>query len=655
MLVILLPLNYLAWVWLFSRRGNYDRRELAITSAAWWTLSLVALTETLSVSGRLRLPWLAIGWIFATVATLAVGRCLTVPTIEQRSLQQKVAVVLGGPGRADWWMISASGFIWICVGLAALISPPNGSDQLQYHLPRVVQWAERHSVAFFPTHYYAQLFAPPLAEWMMLHSYILSGGDRFVGLVQWLAFSGSAICASLIARELGSAIRGQIVAAVFCMTLPQGILGASGAKNDWVLSFWLAAMVWFLLRARTDLGFLNSCNIGIAMGATVLSKGTAYPFAPFIVLACLIPLIRLDWKTVVKRAPIVFGLVLLLNGPQWARNHSLGGSFFGLAAPDVAGHDKYTIDRIDVSNTIANVLREATTHLGSPSDALNQHATKVVRALIAGMNVDPDDPGATNYSHFFIPHSSREEYDAGNPLHLIVAAAIFFLIFIGWRRSGPTVVLLALGIFSSFVFYCALFRWEIWCPRLHLPLFVVAAGLIAAVSCQHYPKLVLSVAFIFLLTAFLPALCNDSRPLLFSGNFRHPEGKSIFLRSRADLYFTEERSLAATYIPAANAIHAESCADIGLDASLQPNSHDYALVALARGPERKSQFRYVGVYNLSTKFSTASDLRTPCIVVCFGCRDHGAKWSEYSTVLPRTLTFGDLVMFTGDPQQSGKP
>ena len=252
------------------------------------------------------------------------------------------------------------------------------------------------------------------------------------------------------------------------MTLPQGILGASGAKNDWVLSFWLAAMVWFLLRARTDLGFLNSCNIGIAMGATVLSKGTAYPFAPFIVLACLIPLIRLDWKTVVKRAPIVFGLVLLLNGPQWARNHSLGGSFFGLAAPDVAGHDKYTIDRIDVSNTIANVLREATTHLGSPSDALNQHATKVVRALIAGMNVDPDDPGATNYSHFFIPHSSREEYDAGNPLHLIVAAAIFFLIFIGWRRSGPTVVLLALGIFSSFVFYCALFRWEIWCPRLHL-------------------------------------------------------------------------------------------------------------------------------------------------------------------------------------------
>jgi hypothetical protein len=193
MLVILLPLNYLAWVWLFSRWGKYDRRELAIISVAWWMLSLVALTETLSISSRLQLPWLAVGWILATIAILVIGRYLTVPTIEQRSLGQNVAVVSGGLGRADWWMISASGFIWICVGLAALISPPNGSDQLQYHLPRVVQWAERHSVVFFPTHYYAQLFAPPLAEWMMLHSYILSGGDRFIGLVQWLAFSGSAI------------------------------------------------------------------------------------------------------------------------------------------------------------------------------------------------------------------------------------------------------------------------------------------------------------------------------------------------------------------------------------------------------------------------------------------------------------------------------
>jgi Dolichyl-phosphate-mannose-protein mannosyltransferase len=642
----------LASLWLFSRR-QFDKRELVIVSAVWWTLSLVVLTETISYQNRLTLPWLASGWVFATVVLLVAGRYLDKPAARERSIPQPLTVVSPRLAWADWWMIVGSGFIWLCVGMAAFVSPPNGSDQLQYHLPRVVQWAERHSVSFFPTHYYAQLFAPPLAEWMMLHSYILSGGDRFVGLVQWLAFSGSAICVSLIARELGSGIRGQIVAAVFCVTLPQGILGASGAKNDWVLSFWLAAMVWFLLRAQTDHSLLNSCNIGISLGATILSKGTAYSFVPLILLACLIPLLRSDWKIILKRAPVVIALVLLLNAPQWIRNYSLGGSPFGLASPDVAGHDKYTIDRISVQGTIANVLREATTHLGSPSDALNRHATTAVRTLISGMNVDPDDPGATNYSHFFIPHSSREEYDAGNPLHLVIITAIFVLVLIGWRQSGLTVALLALGILGSFVFYCALFRWEIWCPRLHLPLFVVAAGLVATVSCQRYPKLVLPVTSILLITAFLPALCNDSRPLLFSGKLRHPDGRSIFLRSRAELYFAEERWLAATYIPAAQAVQKETCTDIGLDESIHPNSHDYALVALARIPQRGSNFRYIGVNNLSTKYAKPPDLRPPCLIVCFGCLAHTEKWAEYSTALPRTQVYGDIMIFSDDSREPG--
>jgi hypothetical protein len=166
---------------------------------------------------------------------------------------------------------------------------------------------------------------------------------------------------------------------------------------------------------------------------------------------------------------------------------------------------------------------------------------------------------------------------------------------------------------------------------------------------------VLPLAAIFLITAFLPALCNDTRPLLFSGKLRHPDGKSIFLRSREDLYFTEERGLAATYIPAASAIRAESCTDIGLDASIQPNSHDYALVALAKAPHRNSQFRYVGVHNLSTKFATASDLRMPCIVVCFDCRDRADKRDEYSKALPRTQILGDLAIFSANAPSSNVP
>ena len=145
------------------------------------------------------------------------------------------------------------GAIAAVTAFTAWVSPPNSVDAFGYHLVRVVYWAQAGSVRFFPTHYFNQLSMPPLAEYAMLHTYVLSGGDRLVNLVQWVGFAGSILAVSLIAQALGAGRRGQMLAAVFCATLPNAILQASGAKNDCVLSLWLAAMVYFTLRQA---GFL---------------------------------------------------------------------------------------------------------------------------------------------------------------------------------------------------------------------------------------------------------------------------------------------------------------------------------------------------------------------------------------------------------------
>ena len=136
------------------------------------------------------------------------------------------------------------------------------------------------SVSFYATPELRQLKMPPWAEYAMLQFHGLSGGDRFDGLVQWFSFAGSVAGVSLIAGLLGAGMRGQALAAVLCATIPQGLLEASGAKNDCVAAFWLVALVYYLLRFGRDPSAGNAWGIGGALGLACLTKTIAFVLAP---------------------------------------------------------------------------------------------------------------------------------------------------------------------------------------------------------------------------------------------------------------------------------------------------------------------------------------------------------------------------------------
>ena len=151
------------------------RDSIVRTVTAFGAIAVV-MTETLGAAGWLRPVPVAVAWLAVCIATAWRLRRMTAPRLPRL-------------GAVEWVLVSACAGIVAVVAVVALLSPPNSADAMTYHLPRVVYWAQAGSVAFFPTPYYNQVMLAPGAEYLMLHTYLLTGGDRLVNLIACGAFA----------------------------------------------------------------------------------------------------------------------------------------------------------------------------------------------------------------------------------------------------------------------------------------------------------------------------------------------------------------------------------------------------------------------------------------------------------------------------------
>lgn len=146
-------------------------------------------------------------------------------------------------------------------------TPPNGWDQLNYHLARAALWLQAGRVAYVENAYDARIDSyPPNGEIALAFVLGVTHDEVFAGVVQLAAALACAVGVFALARQLCLRRREAAFGALLFLTLPIVLLQASSTKNDLVVaSFLVAASVFVLGNSRHEL-FLVSLATALAVG-----------------------------------------------------------------------------------------------------------------------------------------------------------------------------------------------------------------------------------------------------------------------------------------------------------------------------------------------------------------------------------------------------
>jgi hypothetical protein len=496
-------------------------------------------------------------------------------------------------------------------GLIAWLAPPQTWDSLNYHMPRVAQWAQARAVRHFATGIETQNSMPPGAEMAILNLYVLTGGDRLANFVEWFAMLGSVIAVSLVAKQLGGGSVGQLAAAVFTATLPMGLIQASSTMTDYVLAFWMICVAseslqWYQSGGRRD----SLVYVSLGAGLALLAKPTAYVYLlPFAVFVAFNLLRRGPLRQIFLWALIAVLLVTVINMGHLTRNQILYTNPIGPAARI----EKHSLEAINARVFLSNLLRNAGLHAGTPWPKVNKWIFTQVLKVHVKLGLGLEDPATTSTGYFSIIPPNTGEDIAGNPLHAYLILIVSFLTLLVPRaRNGPTLVY-GLLVTSTFLLYCLMFKWQVFGSRLHLPFFVLFAPAVGiGLARLLTPQVARLVAILMLVASWSWLVSIDSRPLIPTDLSLV---RSVLEETHQELYFANANHLVGPFTDMVNIIEESECKTVAL--MLSGGEAEYPLWVLLGAPDPELHLEWI-VSDTPSKRYRNPDFQ-PCALICGSC------------------------------------
>lgn len=579
---------------------------------------VVLLSELMGLLHALRWWPVLIGWVAPLAILCLVGFRqhffqVGIKTLRQQS--EKLLALKQGEGV----LVFAGGLIILALFIIALVCPPNNNDSLMYHLPRVAHWAQNGTLSHYSTAYVFQLSNAIWAELVILQTYILSGGDRWATLMQWGIMLLSFAMARGSAQELGVSRRGQILTVIFVLTMPMAILQATSTQNDFVASFWLAALAYLTVRAWKG-HFQPNESLAVAgvLGLGTLTKGT-FPFfaLPFAIWLLVAVWRHLGWRKAMITTALICILGIGLNLGFWWRNYQTFGSPTG---PKWWVAMK-TLDEYTPGAILANVARNISSQLGTPFEPVNTAMEKTVITLCQQL-------GQSNCVHlrdhddftYRIPLLSNHEDTAGNLLHgMLILISSCILIAIKNNPQRKTINLFMAALLTGYVLFSSVTLWELYGSRFQMPFFVAFAPLFGlVVDFLGHRRLAYGIGVFLLISALPWVLFNRTRPLI-GWTPRITAIPSIFQDDRRGLLFANHPEFREPYLLTSKAFLSSGCQRLGL--ILDSRDAEYPFWALTNAFSNGILIEVIGGY--PTELSRYVDPTfTPCAVICTTCGDH---------------------------------
>lgn len=611
-LALFLACGFLCWNLLARDPQEAPGWREAFLAAAVLLGAFVAFTsEGLGLLNSLNQPALTLVWLSALAfSILLIWR--------QAGMIQAGMGYLGRAARLrDWSKTDRTTLLVLLLFgatlfLVARIAPPNTNDSLSYHMSRVMHWVQNQGLGHYPTTIDRQLWMPPWAEMAVMQLYLFKGDDGLSNLVQWFSMGASLVVVSIIARRLGASVTGQLFAALFCATLPMGILQATSTQTDYTTAFWVVGLAYYTLLAhQRRLSTFEWALLCLVVAMGVMTKGTFYTFAlPFLMWLAVSTVRRMGWLVTMKYALLGLLLVGSLNAGVWIRNFLTYG--FPLGPSEAIGH--LSNEALNPGILISNLVRNSTLNLGTPYGVVNGPFRDLVEKLHQVIGQDPNDP-RTTLDEYRIKRYLHEDR-AGNPFHflLIPLTMLAFSKPEKERKGWALPWIYTLLVLSTFLIFSAVYKWQSTGSRLLLPFFVAWAPLAGlALGRLRINALANAAGLILVIAAIQPLLSNPSRALLpFS-----PEFASLLETPRAELLFANTPEVMPAYLSLAADIQETDCSQVGI--KIRSSDAEYPLWFLLISEGLDPHIEHLDAPLPSGQYQNEGF--QPCAIVCTYCSD----------------------------------